>query len=164
MAMDEARFWSMIEAAWARVPKAILAERRALAERDPDERGEVSSDLEGALDGVLERLRVALDALPADELLAFDRILERKLYAIDRAEIQEVTDGSDDGFLYCRGWIVAMGQMFYENVDAEPRIAICDAEHEAICYLSWHLYEQKFGKAPRGEVSRETGSNQAGWA
>ncbi len=48
-----------------------------------------------------------LDKLPAEELLAFDRILERNQYDIDCAEIHENIDGSDDGFLYARGFIVA---------------------------------------------------------
>ncbi len=45
--------------------------------------------------------------------MAFDRMLERKLplYNVDRQEIQEVTDGSDDGFLYARGFIVALGEL-----------------------------------------------------
>jgi hypothetical protein len=34
-------------------------------------------------------------------------VLERTLYDIDRADIQAVTDGSDDGFLYARGFVVA---------------------------------------------------------
>ena len=53
---------------------------------------------------VVPALQAALDLLPKDELLQFDRILERKLYDIDRSEIHEYTDGSDDGFLYCRGF------------------------------------------------------------
>jgi hypothetical protein len=48
--------------------------------------------------------------LPGDELATFDRILERQLYEIDRADIHAATGGSDDGFLYSRGFVVALGQ------------------------------------------------------
>jgi hypothetical protein len=105
-----------------------------------------------------------LDTLSADELLAFDRILEQKLYDIDRADIHERTDGSDDGFLYCRGFIVGMGRAYYAAVWAEPDLAVTDAECEAMCYLSWHLHYDKFGEVPPSGISRETQSNAAGWA
>ena len=95
--------------------------------------------------------------------MEFDRILERKLYDIDRAEIQEHTDGSDDGFLYCRGFIVAAGAGYYDAVNADPSVAIMDLECEEMCFLSWHLYREKFGEMPDSGISRESGSNKAGW-
>jgi hypothetical protein len=113
---------------------------------------------------VISALREQLDGLPADELLAFDRILEWKLYDIDRADIHERTDGSDDGFLYCRGFIVGVGREYYEAVRANPDRAVVDAECEAMCYLSWHLYHERFGEVPPSGISRETQSNSAGWA
>ena len=108
-------------------------------------------------------MKEQLDGLSADELLAFDRILERKLYDIDRAEIQEHTDGSDDGFLYARGFIVAAGKDYYEAVRAEPGIAMMDMECEEMCYLPWGLYREKFGEVPSSDISRESCSNKAGW-
>lgn len=39
-----------------------------------------------------------LEKLKKADLLEFDRILERKLYEFDRADVHEHTDG-DDGFL-----------------------------------------------------------------
>ncbi len=103
------------------------------------------------------------DVLSAAELLAFDRILEKKLYEIDRAEIQEHTDGSDDGFLYARGFVVAAGKGYYDAVNAKPSIALMDFECEEMCYLSWHIHNEKFGDVPQSGISRETGSNKAGW-
>lgn len=159
--MDENRFWAMIETAWA-VVGGKAKPRQRLAE------GKLSEDRAFALQETLDEevvghLRGQLDALSADELLAFDRILERKLYDIDRADIQERTDGSDDGFLYCRGFIVGMGRAFYEAVRADPAVAVNDAECEVMCYLSWHLYRDKFGDLPPSGISRETCSNAAGW-
>jgi hypothetical protein len=95
--------------------------------------------------------------------LAFDRILERKLYDLDRAEIHEHTDGSDDGFLYARGFIVAAGKDYYDAVLAKPSTARMDLECEEMCYLSWELYEENFGVLPPSEISRESCSNTAGW-
>jgi hypothetical protein len=74
--------------------------------------------------------------------------LERKLYDIDRADIQAVTDGSDDGFLYARGFIVAMGRDFSNAVAANPQMGVPDAECEEMCYFFAHLYRQRFGDFP----------------
>ncbi|MET8089612.1 hypothetical protein [Micromonospora sp. NPDC005220] len=49
-----------------------------------------------------------------------DPVVERKLHDIDREDIHEVTDGSDDGFLYARGFIVALGRAYYEAVRTRP--------------------------------------------
>lgn len=160
--MDESRFWAMIEAAWGTVGGKAKARQR-LAD------GKLSEGRALALEEVLDEevapaLRAQLDALPADELLAFDRILERKLYDIDREDIHERTDGSDDGFLYCRGFIVGMGRAYYEAVLADPDRAVCDAACEELCYISWHLHHDKFGEVPPSGISRETQSNSAGWA
>ena len=94
----------------------------------------------------------------------FDRILERKLWDIDRAEIQKFTDGSDDGFLYARGFIVAAGRDFYDAVNATPERARMDIECEDMCYLSYHVYVERFGEMPRSDITRESASNPAGWS
>jgi hypothetical protein len=159
--MDENRFWSMIEAAWS-VAGGKDKPRRRLAE------GKLSEGQAYELQEVLEEqvapaLQKRLDTLSAPELLAFDRILERKLYDIDRADIHERTDGSDDGFLYCRGFIVGVGRAYYEAVLANPDRAVTDAECEQMCYLSWHLHHDKFGEVPPSGISRETCSNSVGW-
>ncbi|HEX7703891.1 MAG TPA: hypothetical protein VF403_24285 [Kofleriaceae bacterium] len=77
-----------------------------------------------------------------------------------------VTDGSDDGFLYARGYIVALGKAFYDAVRANPEIAISDSEFESMCYLPAHVHEERFGGFPKtgSGISRETGSNGEGWA
>lgn len=160
--MDEQRFWSMIEEAWGTIGgRADL--RRGLTEGNASE--EDAYELEEDADRVIPALEGLLAGLSADELLEFDRILERKLYDIDRADIHEHTDGSDDGFLYCRGFIVALGREYYEAIYANPSLAVLDAECEAMCYLSWHLYHDRSGEYPPPTgISRETGSNEAGWA
>ena len=159
--MDEPRFWAMIESAWA-AAGGLARERAALlaGELDPDDDERLTAALD---DAVVPALRQALEQLPADDLLAFDRILERTLHALDRADIHEHTDGSDDGFLYARGFIVAAGQAYCEAVLADPSRAVPDLEAEALCYLPWHLHRDQFGDIPPSGLSRETGSNRAGW-
>lgn len=158
--MNEEQFWNMIEAAWHEAG-GYQKERAKLAEGELSE--EKLEELMEVLDEVTSALYEQLDTLDAPALLAFDRILERKLYELDRADIQEATDGSDDGFLYARGFIVAMGEDYFNMVISEPSSAVMDAECEEICYISYHIYEEKFGELPPSGISRETGSNKAGW-
>jgi hypothetical protein len=158
-------FWMQIEDAWGGTTPEANAQRAALATRDPEEDEADASLVDDALDGVLDRLRTAYEALPREELAQMDAFLEHRLYDIDRADIQEVTDGSDDGFLYARGYVVALGKQFYDAVNANPQMAIMDAECEEMCYLPAHIYEERFGSWPKStsKISRESGSNPKGW-
>ena len=159
--MNESRFLSMIEEVREvlggnakfrqRLVEVKLSENRAC---------KLQESLEAK---VIPILREQLDSLPAEELLTFDRTLERELYDIDRAEIQERTAGSDDGFLYCRGFMVGKGREYYEAVRANPDIAVADAEYEEMCYLPWHLHNKKFSEVPPSGISRETRSKASGW-
>ena len=158
--MDEAQFWQLIEDGW-KSAGGFTKERKKLAQgKLPEEK---AYELEAALDEVIPALSEQLKRLTKEDLLAFDRILEKKLYDIDREEIQAVTDGSDDGFLYARGFIVAMGREYYEAVNADPSKALMDFECEEMCYLSFHIYEEKFGEMSDSGISRESGSNDSGW-
>ncbi|MEU4765826.1 DUF4240 domain-containing protein [Actinosynnema sp. NPDC023794] len=165
-AAEEARFWAMLENAWAALGPGPNEVRRALAKRDVSvDAFEEAAELEEHLDQVLEALTGACAGLSAEELIALDRVAERKLHDIDRADVHEVTDGSDDGFLYARGFIVAMGQEFYEAVARDPRVAIGDAEGEAFCYFFAHAHADRFGDYPGtgSGITRESCSNPAGW-
>ena len=165
-AAEEARFWAMLENAWATLGPEPNEVRRALAKRDVSaEAFEEAAELEGHLPSVLQALAEASAELSAEELVALDRVAERKLYEIDRADVHAVTDGSDDGFLYARGFVLALGQEFYEAVARDPRVAVPDAECEAFCYFFARLHASKFGGHPeRGSgISRESASNPAGW-
>lgn len=159
---EEARFWKLIESAWDRVGPEPSARRAVLISRE-DDGG--AYELDAYLDEFLDHLRALCIALSAAELTSLDRVLERKLYDIDRADIHEVTDGSDDGFLYCRGFIVAMGELFYRAVVATPAVAVLDAECEAMCYFFAHLHNERFGDYPDtgSGISRESTSNSAAW-
>ena len=158
--MDETRFWALIESAWKIIGGKVKS-RQKLADGKLSE--DKAEDLIESLEEVIPALREQLSELSASVLLAFDRILERKLYDIDRAEIQEHSDGSDDGFLYARGFIVAAGKGYFDAVNANPSVALTDLECEEMCYLSSEIYEEKFGEIPESGISRESCSNKAGW-
>jgi Protein of unknown function (DUF4240) len=158
--VNEEQFWSLIEGAWD-----IVGGYKD--ERDRLSAGQLSYGeaevLLIALVDVAHALRSRLERLSAEDLLAFDRILERKLYDIDRSEVHEATDGSDDGFLYARGFIVAAGQAYYDAVNRDPSRALMDLWCEEMCYLSWHLYQDKYGEMEPSGITRESFSNPAGW-
>lgn len=156
--MNEENFWSIIEAAWPATSQATALREQAFAGTL-----EPGKALETVQKQMVANLTKALNQLDRDDLLNFDRILEQKLYDIDRADIHEYTDGSDDGFLYCRGFIVSMGREYYETVNSDPAKAIIDVEFETFCYHPYHLYKKKYGAPPPFALSRETGSNRAGW-
>ena len=121
--------------------------------------------LDAWTDEFLTHLRSLSADLSSDELTDLDRVVERKLYDLDRQEIHDHTDGSDDGFLYCRGFIVAAGQKFYQTVAADPAMAVLDAECEAMCYFFAHLHNARFVRYPDtgSNISRESGRNPDGW-
>jgi hypothetical protein len=158
--MNEDQFWTAIEAAWQKVG-GYHTERSSLALGKLSEAN--AEKLVGVADEVVAVLRTWLDTLSPGDLLAFDRILERKLYDIDRAEVQRATDGGDDGFLYARGLIIAAGKAYFDAVNQKPSTAMMGLQCEDMCYLSWHLYQEKFGELPESEISRESCSNAQGW-
>ncbi len=163
-AEEEARFWALLEAAWAGCRPESGRGRQALVSPIRSQAAGLTS-VEGALPVFLDALGGLCQGLPGGELVSLDRVLERKLYDIDRADIQRVTDGSDDGFLYARGFIVAMGQGFYNAVASNPDIAVPNAKCEEMCYFFAHLYRERFGGFPDtgSGISRESCSNPSGW-
>lgn len=163
--MTEELFWSLLEQAWEDVSPKLKSKRMKIAAKkgfkEPTELGaELAEVVAGDLvNNLLEKLK----NLSREDLLEFDRILERKLYEIDRADIQEYTDGSEDGFMYCRGFIVGQGKEYYEMIKNEPQRAMADLEAESFCYCAVYLYEDLYGEMPQSDISRETGGNQSGW-
>ncbi|NUP63519.1 MAG: DUF4240 domain-containing protein [Nonomuraea sp.] len=167
---DEDRFWGLVEAAWAPLGPEAGRARQALARRTPDPGSDLYEDpalilVQDKLKEFLANLSALSRDLTADELVSLDRVAERKLYDIDRADVQAVTDGSDDGFLYARGFIVALGREFYDAVVRDPEMAVLDGECEAMCYFFAHLHAARFGSFPDtgSAISRESCSNPTGW-
>jgi hypothetical protein len=138
--------------------------RLALVIRPAGSQAETSVVL-GALPRFLDLLAGRCRSLTGAELTSLDRVVERKLREIDRASIHAVTGGSDDGFLYARGFIVAMGREFYDAVADDPEMGVPYAECEEMCYVFAHLYCERFGDFPEtgSGISRESGQNLIGW-
>lgn len=161
---DEVRFWSLVETAWAPLGSEVRQARQDLVVRPAGSQADISA-VAGALRTFLDILADRCRGLPADALTSLDRVLERKLWEIDRADIHAATGGSDDGFLYSRGFIVAMGREFYDAVAGNPEMGVPYAECEEMCYFFAHLYQERFGEFPDtgSGISRESGSNLTGW-
>jgi hypothetical protein len=99
------------------------------------------------------------------DLTAFIHILEERLYHIDRQDIHEYTEGSDDGFLYCRCFVVGMGWEYYTMVDEDLSKATMDIEAELFGFSTYGVYGEKNGdEFERYSIhSIETCSNREGW-
>ncbi len=161
-ARSQKQFWSMIEDAWTSAAPRLADKRPGVGTKVPAKTAAALSTALGEL--VVPALAQALGELSRTQLIAFDRVLERKLHDIDRADVQRHTDGSDDGFLYARGFVVGMGRPYYNAVNADPSQAITDMEDQAITVLPGRVFEERFDEElPASGLSRETGSNRAGW-
>lgn len=161
--MTEQEFWKIIELSWEDSPD--LFKKRANALETNDE--ELLEDLSEVLsDKIFENYQKRLFQINKQELTDFIHILEEKLFNIDREEIQEFTDGSDDGFLYCRCFIVGMGEQYYKMIDKEPAKATMDLEAEGFGFLAYEVYKERFGEEfERSSVhSIESVSNQEAWS
>jgi hypothetical protein len=92
-------------------------------------------------------------------------VVGRRLHDIDRADLHAITGGSDDGSLYARGFIVAIGREFYYAVAADVLMAVPWAEFEEMCHFFANLHRDRYGRFPDTGtgVSRESGSSPAGW-
>ncbi|MFO0546876.1 MAG: DUF4240 domain-containing protein [Polyangiaceae bacterium] len=164
---DEVRFWGLIEEAWAHQPVEVLRARKQLARGvEEDDETLACSAVEDALDEVVEDLENSLRSLNQDELRQFDAMLTRKLYELDRHELQHRSHHSDEDFLFARGYVVALGNAYYEAVRTGAVTLPEGAECEAICRLAERVHEDRFGcKPPRDtSVSMRTGSNASGWS
>ncbi|MBD0254993.1 MAG: DUF4240 domain-containing protein [Cytophagales bacterium] len=160
--MNELNFWKLIESAWASMPLLDELRREALKTNKADLFEGLSFGLD---DEVSEAIAERLRELGKDDLVKFNHLMEEKLFRLDREEIHQHTDGSDDGFLYCRGFIVGMGERYYNLVLTNPAKATTDAEAESIPFLGYQVYEDQFGEAfPRESVYPiASGSNPDGW-
>ncbi len=161
---EESSFWSLIDLAWEHVSPETQAFRQALLRH---EAGNVIDAVNEPFREFIHTLSSLTEEMTSDELTSLDRVLERKLYDIDRADIHRVTSGTDDGFLYLRGFIVAMGKDFYNAVNLSPKVAepYPDADCEDMCYLFAQLHDDRFGRFPDTDsgICRETGSNITKW-
>jgi hypothetical protein len=157
--------WSLLETAWIRLAGPGVSRARGALVVRPAGSPADTTVITGALPEFLDALRGLCRESSAGELVALDRVVERKLWEIDRADLHAVIGGSDDGFLYARGFTVAMGREFHRCVADDPRMGAPWAECEEMCYFFAHLHRERFGTFPetRSGISRESGQNLVGW-
>jgi hypothetical protein len=127
--MDSAQFWQLIEYS------------RENAGGDLDEQADELTDL--------------LSELPADEILAFDRLFRQLLadaYRWDLWAAAFIINGgcSDDSFEYFRCWLIAQGERVYREALADPESlaerAEPDADAESMLYAAADAYEVETGR------------------
>lgn len=129
MTTDE--FWKIIEAA-----------------RADTESGEADMDA----------IKSTLEGMKAEEVLGFDRELQRRRaesYRWDLWAVAYIVNGgcSDDGFDYFRGWLISKGRAYFEAALAHPVRAADDAEPDAnecedLLYIPASVYKGKTGGYP----------------
>lgn len=161
--MNEFKFWQIIEDAWAASPALLEMRNTALKTNDAI----LIEDLTGEVYGTItNNIRDILLQLDKKELTGFNHIMEEKLFQIDREDIHAYTDGSDDGFLYCRCFIVGMGKHYYEMISENPSKATCDAEAEIVGFIGYMVYQELFGVEFERYTTHniETCSNTSAWS
>ena len=160
--MNADKFWPIIEATWSNVPSLDII--RAITVKTNDQ--ELLPELSNAMEvQILPHFKEALAKLDKKTLTNFILFQEKKLYQIDRQEVHQYTDGSDDGFLYSRCFILGMGKAYYNMIDKNPKKATMDLEAEGFGFAAYQVYEEKFGQEfDRNSVHCiESCSNEEKW-
>lgn len=160
--MNEQSFWEIIEKSWTDLPSLDKLRANVLNSNNEEILQNLSERLENE---IVENYRKRLLLLDKDDLTNFIHILEEKLFKIDREEIQEYTDGGDDGFLYSRCFIVGMGEHYYKMIDENPVKATMDLWAESFGFSAYTVYEEKFGEEfERNSIHCiESCSNEEAW-
>jgi hypothetical protein len=112
-------------------------------------------------DAHAERLTAALDKLPTEQVVAFDRIFREHVaqaYRWDLWGAAYVMNGgcSDDGFEYFRYWLVGQGREVYEGALANPeslaklpQLEEGEAEAESLGYVGMQILEGRGEPVPQ---------------
>ncbi len=147
-AMSDERFWSIIDST---VPFADDSDRQ------------------------LESLRLRLEALPVEDVAAFQAQFDRKkadAYSWDLWGAAFIIHGgaSDDGFDYFRCWLISRGRTFYEAALAKPDSLASlipvgtegPLEFENLAYVGFEIWRHRTGLGPKdfpkGTVTPDTPS------
>lgn len=108
-----------------------------------------------------EALRQELNALTAEEVVAFSNTLQRHLaraYRWDLWAVGYIIEGgmSDDGFEYFRRWLLSKGRTLFERILVHPddlADLLADStqgglDYEAFATVSWDVWGEKTGFSP----------------
>ena len=116
----------------------------------------------------VEPLIDALLPLPRVELESFAEHLSNALYLLDGRKFCDAAgDFGDDGFLYARCFVVAMGREIFERAQGDPSMMPKSLNEwcEPLLYAPGEAWRRKTGEdwdcSP--SVSYETGSNKSLW-
>jgi hypothetical protein len=103
-------------------------------------------------------IKRSLEGMTAEEILGFDRELQRRRaesYRWDLWAVAYIVNGgcSDDGFDYFRGWLISKGRKYFETAMADPVRAADEAEPDAcecedLLYVASSVYKEKTGEFP----------------
>ncbi len=120
--------------------------------------------------GDADKMTHMLMWFPKEHIIAFELRMGMILHLLDREDIHDVTDGSDDGFLYARCWIISRGRAYCESVLADPSNAVEDEEDNDWLYPAMDAYEALAGEGTWGNASEAhwralqiPDTNEAGW-
>jgi hypothetical protein len=129
---------------------------------------------EGDENAALEPLVNALTSLDIPSLEAFQELLSKYLYDIDGEKYANnagVSGESGDAFLYCRCYVVANGETFYNTVKDDPKKMPKTSEEwcEGLLFVTGNAWENKTGKDFTEwnffpSVDYESGSNKENWS
>lgn len=157
-------FWQTIENIWESTPEMNTKRLEVLETNEEDLIMELSGEMCQEL--FLSNFKAELSRLTKEAITEFIHTLEERLYHMDREEIHEYTDGSEDGFLYCRCFIVGMGKEYYEKIDKTPSLATMDAEAELAGFEAYMIYKDLFGEEFERNTIHciESGSNRDAWS
>jgi hypothetical protein len=160
--MTQEIFWEIIDKSWFNSSELYEQRKKAVESNNEALLEQLSYQLEGL---ITENYVTQLSKLNKEELTNFIHILEERIYTIDRKEIQAHTDGSDDGFLYCRCFVVGMGKEYYNMIDKTPSKAKFDLEAEGFGFSAYLVYEDLFDEEFKrySRHSMESCSNENGW-
>lgn len=139
------QFWEFIEEAWSAIPE-LKGRRSELAQvRGEKEPNQLAKTLESAIrDFVYPELEKHLLQMSKDEYSQFLGILKKRLTELDKKEIYKYVDGSDDGFLYSRGFIIGMGRDYFHAILNDPSLGTLYLESEEFGYFIQHLFDKRF--------------------
>ena len=150
--MDDKRFWSMIEDAWQDVDGSAAA-RKKLAQGELDEDGALKL-AERAVNEFIPALRASLDQSPKDELLEFDRILERSCTTSTERRFRNIPTGRTTVSL--RPWLHRCRRAGILRRRQQRAIACVDGPRmRRHVLISFHVFATKFGEMPHSGISRD---------
>jgi Protein of unknown function (DUF4240) len=167
--VDERFMWQMIELAWAKAeasytegaygaPKGDASLRAAVLAGTPDDYDVAMRPFCRALYDLLA------DVVTKDGLLSFARAFETKLFELDREDLAAHIGLGDDGFLDARGFVVAMGEDYFQRVMRHRRAALPGASVEQAYVAITRAYETRCREPyPGFGIPVTTGSNLYRW-